>query len=1390
MCSRRFGIFLAVSPALFACLLSLPAHGQEPAWTLTGAAFSASVEQLQAAAARVPAEKFSEATVLLERDVYQFDAENRVTYKHLLIVRIESQAGVDSWAETSSTWEPWYQNQPEIRARVIAPDGRVSTLDPKTITDGPANEDSEDTYTDARVRKAPLPGMAAGAIAEQETTITDKQPFFSGGGVYRDWFSRSVPIIHCELVIDAPEKANLQYRVHLMPALKTTDAVTEGVRHIRFVHEYLKGREDGDIDLPSHQLTGPMIEFSTGESWGSVVAAYRQLAEVHIDPLKVKSLLPAGSPDRRATIERIVARLHKDIRYTGIEFGEAALQPASAAEVLKRRYGDCKDKAAFLVAMLRAAGIPANMALLNTGPGLDVNPDLPGMNEFDHAIVYVPAPADGGDPLWIDATAEFSQVGTLPSMDAGRLALVIADITTTLTPTPEARPDDDRLTEMRDVAMAEHGLAHITETSLTHGEIDASYRADFGDAETREKKASLEKYAKDEYLAKSLATVSHGEGKDLTRPFALKLDMPEAKRGNTVIDDAAVAIPVSEIFVRLPRWFRTDPREEGERLTPQQEDDRKRAIEARVSEYDVHPFVTEWRYKVTPPAGFILRALPEDKTTPMGPAKLAQHYESDSQGNVHAVLRFDTVKPRYTVDEALALREAVLASYKQDMIVIMFDQAGSKLLAAGKTREALAADRAMIEKHPTEALHHAQIAYAFLDAGMGVKAREEAEKATKLDSKSPVGFKAVGWICQFNEIGVQYARGFDRDCSIKAYKQALELDPDDANTQINLAIIQEYGQDGERYAADALLNHAVRDYRAVKQKDKAAGEEYDDNILFDLLYSGKSKEVLEELDRLPSTPTRQAFAISATVALQGGDKGVAAGIARADHLGVGAQDRTSALSTAGTQLLHLRLYPEAAGILSAAVEGHNNSAAVAQQIAVFKNLTPWKHDFRPASDPRSPVQRMFMLLMTGAFTEKDAEDILSRHAYGSDLAWQRNLEKVTESRGMLHAISSQSGLPATVLLDVVTGNLKITTQGDDESGHRVSVQSLGAKTQQFFVTREDGTYKVVTDGDTPAESGNQVLYLLTAHREKEAHSLLDWTRDRTHRGGGDDPLAGPLLPRFWTVGNEADAAAMRLAGASLLVGDLRLKELIPEIRAAYQKASGDEARLNLGLLLGNAYAVAENGPELKTVAAEILKKYPDSYVALSLAGRADEALKDWTHWGNMLDATITRHPDDENLLHLKVEYAEAKGDYALSRATGQLVIDKGKGSANDYNSIAWSALFDGKVDADIIKAAQEATMLTKNSSFAELHTLACVYASAGKSAEARDALLKAMALQNLSEPNSAVWYGFGSIYEQYGVNDAAIEAYKKVERPEGRLGPTSTYALAQLRLKALDASER
>ncbi|MBK7197492.1 MAG: transglutaminase family protein [Myxococcales bacterium] len=43
--------------------------------------------------------------------------------------------------------------------------------------------------------------------------------------------------------------------------------------------------------------------------------------------------------------------------------------PFAPADTLARGFGDCKDKATLLVALLRAAKIPADVALLSTGPG-------------------------------------------------------------------------------------------------------------------------------------------------------------------------------------------------------------------------------------------------------------------------------------------------------------------------------------------------------------------------------------------------------------------------------------------------------------------------------------------------------------------------------------------------------------------------------------------------------------------------------------------------------------------------------------------------------------------------------------------------------------------------------------------------------------------------------------------------------------------------------------------------------------------------------------------------------------------------------------------------------------------------------------------------------------
>ncbi|MGB7984092.1 MAG: DUF3857 domain-containing protein [Terracidiphilus sp.] len=1360
---------------------------QSPDWPIT-TAFTASPAEIQADAAKIKAEPFMEATIFFERDSFSFDATGRMTYRHTLIYRMETEEGVKDWSEIRVGWAPWHQLQPEIHARVIAPDGKVTVLDQSTITDGPAREDSADTYTDARVRKVPLPAASAGSIVEQETVSTDKEPLFAGGLGYGNGFSWNVPFHRGELRIEVPTSINFRIKVLSLPDAKIKDEVVNGVRHYALDQGYIPAGFASDISLPTHNFIGHGTRFSTGESWAAVAATYRKMAEANIDPAKVKSLMPKPGANRQETIARIVAALHKAVRYTGIEFAQASLQPTPAAEVIKRHYGDCKDKAALLVAMLRAAGIDADMALLDTGPGIDIDPDLPGM-QFDHAIVYLPATQDS-DAMWIDATAEFYEAGMLPQMDAGRNALIIADGTSGLTKTPEAKVEGDLLVEQRDVAMADYGYAKVSETSVTRGIVDADYRSQYGSELTREQKDGLENYAKNIYLAKSLASITHGDPHDLSKPFALKLEMTESRRGDSGTDDAVVNVPLSGILWRLPEWFRSDPQTEGVTLTPQQEDNRKRAIAARTTEYDSHPFATEWRYTITPPEGFEVRALPADKTTAMGPATLTQKFEAGPDGKILATFRFENAKTRLTADDALALREAVLAAYKQENVTVWFDQKGAKLMGEGKIRAALAVDRDLIAKNPHKSIHHAQIVWVYVKAGLGVRARQEAMEATRLDPKSAINYRTLGQVCQYNDLGFYMYPGFDWECSFNALKKALELDPDNPYVAADLAILEEYDRKGERRTPDAPLKDAIAGLRALKEKDKSAGEKYQDNILYDLFYSGRQQELLDEIDKLSMSPNRYGLAIAASVALEGGQKGIAAGIARADRLSANAGDRTAALNNAGNLLMRLRLYPETSAILATAVEGQQDSSGTAENIALTRQLKLWNGDYLPASDPRSVVQRFNLTTFMGTFNESMAKELMTPHAYSSSDSWNRAVERIMQSRDALHVRADRSGLTGAGLMDFIAGNLKLSAEGDDESGYLITVESLGSNVTKYFVTRDEGAYHVVAaENSLHAVTGNYLLYLLKNNRTKEAHSLLDRVRDLMHRGGGDDPLSGQLLPRFWTVGDPADPAAMRWAALALLEDDPAVLDSLADLRAAWEKAPDDETRMNFALLLASAYRTAQDGAHLKEIATEILKKYPGSYTALRFAKTADEYQKNWEDGKQLLEAQLAKHPSDEELLRIKGNYLAAQGDWPAVRATYKILIDKGKATAGDYDWYGWSALFDNTANDDAVKMARQAVTLSNSNNMEMLQTLACLYTAQGKTNEAWDLLTKTMHSNNLAVPNPMLWFVIAGLYEQYGEKDAALDAYQKIKKPEGYASPAGLWSLTQLRIKALQSAK-
>ena len=370
-----------------------------------------------------------------------------------------------------------------------------------------------------------------------------------------------------------------------------------------------------------------------------------------------------------------------------------------------------------------------------------------------------------------------------------------------------------------------------------------------------------------------------------------------------------------------------------------------------------------------------------------------------------------------------------------------------------------------------------------------------------------------------------------------------------------------------------------------------------------------------------------------------------------------------------------------------------------------------------------------------------------------------------------------------VFVDFVLSNMRVTKEGDDEHGYRMTLLSPGAATQHLYVVKEDGAYKILAV-NTAHEIGREVLDRLSRNDVASAKMMLDFARDRQQLGGGEDPLAGNVFPRFWTKGQAADAEAMRAAALSLLIATDTIGSNIAALEAASHKAS-ETQRTNFDLALAVAYQQLKRWPDLKTVSGRLLKTYPRSDRALSAFERACVELKQWDEGQAAIDQRLALEPDSLEPQRLLAQLLGAESQFDKAIEQFRKVAADGRATAQDLNGFAWSALFVQSIPPDALEAAQRGNNLTQNNNFGILHTLACLYAELGKTNEARDLLVRALTTSHLSEPNSALWYGFGRLAELYGQEDAAMADYSRVEKPEQNLA-FDTYNLVRARMQDLN----
>ncbi len=1358
--ARLLLAFLALSCVATAGPAAPPA--EEP-WERERA-FSARPEEVLRAAAAVPAVPDDEIVSLLEEIELTYDSEARAVERYRYAFRVDGSS--DGWDTVSATYAPWYQERPEIRARVVTADGKEHRLDPATIGEFALDSEEPVVLSDRRRLRAPLPALAAGAVAEVEIVTRNRRTYFEHASSFGMVIQVPYPVRRYRIVVDAPADLPLKWSVRGFEGAAPNATVDGRRRRVVLDLRDVPAFEEPEPSLPADMNRVRSFQVTTGTSWAELAAEYGATVDGALAGSDLSGLVAeatAGATTRPEKIARLVAALHRKVRYTGLEFGQAAIVPRAPGETLKRGYGDCKDKATVLVGLLRQAGIPAHVALLSTGPGADVDPALPATGEFDHAIVFVP----GEPPLWIDATVPEARVGQLPLPDQGRLALVAAPSTTGLSRTMQTTSADNRTVETRAVTLAESGRGRVLETTEAWGSYELNYRLQFEGEDESSARESLTDYVKRTYGAEALGTVQLSPVEDLAIPFRLQLEALRVEKATTAQDEATVEINPWTLLSELRGALGY---ESSESETP-----------VRRSDLVLwRPHRATWNYVITPPPGYTASSLPERSETKLGPALLTSTYDRQPDGTVHATLTVDSGPARWTAAEVNEAYAALRRIGDGSIPTVHFEQAGEALLAAGKIAEALAEFRQLATAAPASPGPPARLSRALVEAGIGDAAVEQARRAVALAPDSAIGYAALGWALQHDAIGRRFGGGWDRAGALAAMRRAKELDPSNFVVRGDLAILLEYDATGQRYSPSAQVGEAIAEYQAIRTELGNHG--LDKNLMAALARSGRIAELRALTESLEATTDNTAWRLVA-IALESGPP---AALQQAKQLWPRAADRNPVLLQAGGILVLMRCYPQARPLLSEAASAAPDPQQVRALLEMMSRVKRHEDVKLDAEDPRAPV----LELLRAQLAPQIDLDALSR----VHVSWVEPLVKpaadwtATALRARLRFIEEQ-GLEREAIIDLAWANSDITVTGDAATVQRVRLNFAQEGKRAMvvvYVRRERGAARILAYEGSAAFVGTAALRLLDAGDAPTAQLLLDWTRQNAASADRQSVRAIDMFQSFWHGEPAAGAEVIRVAAAALLVTTESDREAIPILTAARRGVSGPEhEKYDVALLI--AYASRGQLAELEKGARELYAAFPGVDFSSMMLGEALYRQGRWDELGPLVNAWLKRSPDSTEALFLKSAVEAVAGRYDESEKILRRLAAQGPAAAQANNNLAWWRVLRGAVDAEAVECAQRAVALEPSA--ATRHTLAAALAEAGRPVEARDQILQAIDLHGGLEPASEDWYVLGRIAESYGERGTAIEWYRRVGSTRGSPREFSTETLARRRLAALTAPE-
>jgi len=413
----------------------------------------ASTRKIPDYAAKVP------GVVLLRETRTVVEESGRIVVSTREALRVLSREGrADAFA--SQIYEAGNSKVRDIKAWMIAPSGELLKLGKETAYDRAFT--NNDAYNDIRIRGIDGRNKADPGSVFGFEIVTEDRALFS----QFEWYLQTrLPVLLSRRVLTLPagwRAESVSYNQPEIRPLVEASTYTWEARDLPFVEPEpsspqlfsLVPRVAVTYFPPADSRSPASPAFTSWQDVSRWVTAATEAQAQPTDAIVVKA--KALTVNAKTEFERIqaIGWFVQSVKYVSIQIGVGrggGYRPQPAADVLLKEYGDCKDKATLMRALLKAVGISSYLVVVYSSDRSYVREGWPSPQQFNHAIVAARVSEDTkagaviqhpvlGHLLLFDPTNGSTPVGDLPGYEQDSPVLIAAGDQGDLVRTPETPP--------------------------------------------------------------------------------------------------------------------------------------------------------------------------------------------------------------------------------------------------------------------------------------------------------------------------------------------------------------------------------------------------------------------------------------------------------------------------------------------------------------------------------------------------------------------------------------------------------------------------------------------------------------------------------------------------------------------------------------------------------------------------------------------------------------------------------------------------------------------------------------------------------------------------------------------------------------------------------------